>query len=348
MASRIVGLDFGRDTIRAVEVENADKPRPLITRYAEIPVPNGAVRSGEVRETQTITTAVKRLWSSGGFTSKNVVLGMANQRVIVRDLTLPRMSLRQIRESLPFQVQDMLPVPVSEALLDFYPVSEATSEHGPVVNGLLVAAIKESVLTNVMAVRGAGLNVVDVDLIPFALSRAIVRGPAAHATVVLVDVGATTTNIVVTAGGVPQFVRMIPLGGQSITDALRARLDITEDQAESLKIARGLGSEPATSELDYASIEVIRATALELLNSIRNTLNFFSSTRPADSFEALVLSGGGARLSGLARAFGEMFRLPVVESAPFDTVDTAKSVKKDSSEAHRMTIALGLALGSAA
>jgi type IV pilus assembly protein PilM len=176
----------------------------------------------------------------------------------------------------------------------------------------------------------------------------VVRGPAAQATVVLVDIGATTTNIVVTSAGVPQFVRMIPFGGQSITDALRARLEVTEEQAEALKIARGLGNEPATSELDFASIEIIRASALELLNSIRNTLNFYSSTRPIESLEALILSGGGARLSGLARAFGEMFRLPVVASSPFETVDTAKSLKKDERDSDRMTVALGLALGSAA
>ena len=114
MATRIVGLDFGNDTVRAVELENAEKARPVVVRYGEIAVPEGAIRSGEVREVLTVAAAVKKLWSTAGFTSKDVVLGMGNQRVLARDLTVPRMSITQIREALPFQVQDMLPVPVAD------------------------------------------------------------------------------------------------------------------------------------------------------------------------------------------------------------------------------------------
>ena len=63
-------------------------------------------------EPHTVASALKRLWSTTGFRSRNVILGMGNQRVLVRDLSVPRMSAQRIRESLPFLVQDMLPVPV--------------------------------------------------------------------------------------------------------------------------------------------------------------------------------------------------------------------------------------------
>jgi len=347
MASRIVGIDLGRDTIRAVEVENPDKARPVVTKYHEVPVPEGALRSGEVRELNTVTAAVKKLWSSGGFSSKNVVLGMANQRVLVRDLSMPKMGLTQIREALPFQVQDMLPVPVADALLDFYPISESESPTGPLVNGLLVAAIKESVLGNVNAIRQAGLNVKEVDLIPFALHRVLVRGPLAQTTVAIVDIGSSTTNVVISEMGVPQFVRIIPMGGSSITEALRSRLEVTEEQAESIKAHRGLSSAPATSELDFASIDIIRASALELLNGIRNTLNFYVGSHEGQAIQGIVLSGGGARLSGIVQALGDMTRLQVIAADAFSTIEVAKSFKSTASP-QSMTVALGLALGSAA
>jgi type IV pilus assembly protein PilM len=348
MAKRVVGLDFGRATIRAVEVENPDKAHPVVVRYAEVPVPDGAIRSGEVREALTVTAAIRRLWTVGGFSSKDVVLGMANQRVLVRDLTVPQASMQQIKESLPFLVQDMLPVPVADAVLDFYPVSEGEGDQGPVVNGLLIAAIKESVLVNIEAVREAGLNPVDVDLVPFAISRVQSRGEHVAGTVVLIDIGASTTNIVVTSSGVPIFVRMVPFGGQGLTDALSTRLEIAEDQAELLKRARGLSSDPATSELDYKSIEIIRGSALELLGSIRNTLHFFSSSRPTQAVESIVLSGGGSKLSGLTTALGQMLGIPVVLADTFSTVEVAKSVKTEGADPAGMLVALGLAMGSAA
>lgn len=349
MANRIVGLDIGRDTIRAVEVENPDKARPVALRYAEVPLPADSVRSGEVREINTVAAAIRKLWATGGFKTKAVALGIGNQRVLARDLTVPRMSLTQIRESLPFQVQEMLPVPVSDALLDFYPVSEEMGENGPVVNGLLIAAIKESVMGNVNAVKQAGLRPVHVDLIPFALSRVLARGQLSRGTIAIIDMGASTTNVVISSGGVPQFVRMIPAGGEDITKALINRLEMAPQQAEALKRSRGLNPAGATSELESRAIETIRESANELLTSLRNTINYFTNTHQADPLQGIVLSGGGSKLLGLPQALGEMARLPVIAADPFSNVEASRSLRGLSAQdAMGMTVSLGLAVGSAA
>jgi len=349
MASRIVGLDIGRDTLRAVEVENPDKQRPVAVRYAETPLPADAVRSGEVREINTVAAAIRRLWAEGGFKTRNVVLGLGNQRVIARDLTVPKMSLQQIRESLPFQVQDMLPVPVNEALLDFYPISEGQAETGPVVNGLLVAAIKESVMANVNAVRQAGLTPVHVDLIPFALTRVLAKGALGRGTVALVDIGASTTNVVITNGGVPQFVRMIPAGGEDITRALMNVLEISPQQAEGFKRARGLTPAGSLPEQERRAADVARDSAGELLGGLRNTLNYYANSHPHEQLQGIVLSGGGSRLLGLTQALGELTRLPIIPADPFAAVEISKNLRKSiAGNEMAMTVSLGLAVGSAA
>ena len=349
MATHIVGLDFGRDTVRAIELQDAASNKPTVVRYHEVPLPAGAVRSGEVREVNTVVTALKRLWAAGGFRSKDVVLGMGNQRVLVRELAVARSSLKQIRESLPFHVQDLLPVPVSEALLDFFPISEGADEGNPTVNGLLIAATKESVMANVLAVKHAGLNPVQVDLIPFALTRILSRGSASQGTVALVDIGASTTQVVVVVDGVPVFVRMIPGGGHDITAAIAARLEIPEERAEGLKRASGLGGVNVTDE-NGPVVEVIHSSAGELLNSLRNTLHYFVNNRHGGAFNGILLTGGGAQLAGFREALSEVTKLPVTLVHPFGNVNVAKSVKTKSqvSDAQAMTVALGLALGSVA
>jgi type IV pilus assembly protein PilM len=349
MANRIVGLDIGRDTLRAVEVENFDKPRPVAVRYAEVPLPAGAVRSGEVREINTVAGAIRKLWSAGGFKTKDVAIGMGNQRVLAREFVVPRMSLAQIRESLPFQVQEMLPVPVNEALLDFYPISEDQGENGPVINGLLIAAVKESVMGNVSAVRQAGLNPVHVDLIPFALSRILARGPLARGTIALIDIGASTTNVVIASAGVPQFVRMIPAGGEDITMSLMNRLEVTPEQAENMKRSRGLNPNGATTELEMRGVEAVRESANELLTSLRNTLNYYINTHQNDPLQGIVLSGGASRLIGLAQALGDFTRIPIIPADPFGSVGASKNLRGISAQdAMVMTVSLGLAVGSAA
>jgi type IV pilus assembly protein PilM len=346
MATRVVGLDIGSTTVRAVEVENPNKAKPTVLRYHEVPLPEGAARSGEVLEPHTVASAIKTLWSSGGFTSKNVVLGIGNQRVLARDLTLPKMTPLQIRESLPFQVQDMLPIPVSEALLDFYPVSEGVADSGPVVNGLLVAAVKESVLANISAIKLAGLTAVEVDLIPFALTRVQTRTVSAQGAIALIDVGSATTTVVVAINGVPQFVRIIPTGGQDVTKAIAARLDLDESVAEQAKRALGLPFGMPTPE-QRAVMEIIYEITTELLNNLRNTISYYDNTHDTAHVERIILSGGGSQLNGFANALSELTRIQAVAVDPFGGLTMGRKSDVRGEDAHGpMTVALGLALGS--
>jgi type IV pilus assembly protein PilM len=350
MASSVVGIDIGSVAIRAVELKDPDRPRPTVVRFAEMPLTEGAVARGEVIEQRTVAASLKRLWSTAGFRSKNVVIGMGNQRVLARDLTLPRMSMTRIRESLPYQVQDHLPVPVDEAILDFYPVSEGTSDSGPTVNGLLVAAIKEAVLGNVRAVELAGLTATGVDLVPFALSRLLLGTAASEAagmaTEAVVEIGATATTVVVSTRGVPQFLRIIPSGGDDTTEALRLRLELDRLEAESLKRSIGLTTWVADPQQAPAK-DIINDVTSDLLGSIRNTIAYVAHTRPDAPIQRIQLCGGGAALRGLLEALAELTRLPVVPVDILAGVATARGVDAGSLGARQaeFTVALGLAIG---
>lgn len=349
MATSVVGIDIGSSSLRAVEVSDPGTARPTVVRYFQVGLPAGVVGSGEVLDPDMVAAALKQLWTAGGFKTKNVVLGMGNQRVLARDLSVPKMPLARIRETLPFEVQDMLPIPVAEALLDFYPISESEGESGTVVNGLLIAAVKSAVLANVKATQLAGLTTIDVDLIPFALSRVLVTRPGVAGTVALVDIGGSTTSVVIASDGVPQFVRIIATGGDDLTQALQAELKSDADQAEAVK--RGLGLATGTVSLsDKPAIDVIYKIASEQLTSLRNTINYFVNTRPTNPVSHIVLSGGGAQLRGLPEALAEMTRIPVAIGDPFATVALAHGVKAEELRLSGSTfaVALGLALGSAA
>lgn len=349
MATNVVGIDIGTVSVRAVEVSNSGKSRPTLLRYHEVPLPVGSVSRGEVVDAQAVAEALRQLWAAGRFKSKNVVLGMGNQRVLARELSVPKMPLSRIRETLPFEVQDMLPIPVVEAVLDFYPIAEVEGENGPMVRGLLIAAVKAAVLANIKTTELAGLTTIDVDLIPFALSRLLLSRPGVEGTVALVDIGGSTTSVVIATDGVPQFVRIIATGGDDITQALERDFELTPDGAAALKRRLGLavGSVAAADKL---AVEVIYRIAKEQLSSLRNTINYFVNTRPLDSVHLIVLSGGGAQLHGLPEALAEMTRLSVVVGDPLSTVALAGELDSDELLANvsAYSVALGLALGRAA
>lgn len=349
--TRVIGLDIGTTHVRAAEVEFGSggptgRGVPEVVRFGEIPLPSGAVRDGEVAEPQTVAYALRQLWARGKFSSKDVVIGVGNQRVLVRDLDLPAMPLPQLRSSLAFQVQDLIPVAVDDALLDYYPSSSADGPHGPVYRGLLVAATKETVKANTTAVELAGLRPMMVDLNAFALARVQARGELAEGTVALVDIGARVTNVVIVAQGRPRFVRILPSGGQDVTDAVASAMNCSVEQAEGLKREIGVGY-AVIPELEPAKGAINDVTG-SLIEAIRNTLVYYASSNPGGAATQVVITGGGTVLPGLGQFLSSASRVPVALGQPLATLRVASSAGELSSMQSTVAVSLGLAFGVAA
>lgn len=352
MAKRVVvGLDIGTTHVRGAEVEQSKAPGAAgstLLRYGQVPLPLGAVRDGEVAEPETVASALRQLWRTAGFKSRDVVLGIGNQRVLVRELEMPAMPMAQIRSSLPFQVQDLLPVAVEDALLDYYPTSTFATQTGPAVRGLLVAATKDTVMANTLAVEAAGLRPVMVDLNAFALVRALVHGSLRDETVALLDIGARHTTVAVVSRGAPTFVRLLPTGGQDITDALTSMLGCSVSDAETLKREIGLGMGARPDQADIA--RTIADVAQTLVEGVRNTFTYYAGAHPGASAEKIVLTGGGAQLPGLGQYVASVTRLSVFLGDALHTYKFARSADQSARAALAQdgSVAAGLALGAAA
>ncbi|MFC4242434.1 type IV pilus assembly protein PilM [Gryllotalpicola reticulitermitis] len=349
MTTPVLGIDIGSESVRAVELVPDGHGRATLHRYHEVSLPAGAVVRGEVQEPLTVTTAIKQLRARGGFKTKKAIVGVSNQKVIARDFSVPHAPLRQIRETLPFHAQDLLPVPAAEALLDFYPVSESQGDEGRMINGLLLAAVKDAVLGNVKAVQSAGLDLQNVDLIPFALVRALLDRAALGGTTAIIDLGASSTTVVIARGGVPQFVRIIPSGSADLTQALAQRLEITTDAADAVKQKLGLARSVADAD-EHRAVQVIYDQSNEILGSLRNTVNYFTNVHPDMPVEGIIITGGAAALPGLMNALADVTRLPVGLGNPFANVTLGRGIDEQHvAGAHGVAaVAVGLALGSVA
>ena len=352
--SRVIGLDIGSTHVRAVEVQFGPRgpaftATPEVLRFAEAPLPPGAVRDGEVVEPAVVSTALRHLWRTAKFSSKEVVIGVGNQRVLVRDLDLPAMPLDQIRRSLPYQVQDQIPIAVEDALLDFIPTGMADGQHGPVVRGLLVAATKDTVEANLGAVEAAGLRATMVDLTALALIRSLARGPWATRTVALVDMGARITNVVIVERGMPQFVRVLPTGGQDMTDAISKAMGISDLEAEALKYQVGIGN-VVPAELRPAA-EAVAQVGHVLVEAVRSTLSYFAMNNPGGALDMVLLTGRGAQLPGLGQYLSSAARVGVSLADPLSTMKVGSEMPKGHELAaiqHVLSVPLGLAFGVAA
>ncbi|HEU5110611.1 MAG TPA: type IV pilus assembly protein PilM [Micromonosporaceae bacterium] len=338
MATQI-GLDIGGGGVRAVETLRR-RDHQVIVNYGQAPLPAGAVQSGIIRDERAVTHALRQMWSAVRFRGRRVVLGVTNPQVVVREMSIANLPPKELRKSLPYQVRDALPLPVDNALLDFYPLDEPGTDG--TVRGLLIAAPKDPVLAAVRATEKAGLRVGQVDLGVFALLRS--SAYLDDKVEALVDIGEDITSVVVHAAGQPLIVRTVPRGGGEITQTVATRLGVTIPEAETLKRRVGMNADEGPE-----TAEAVRDAVRPLINEIRSSFTYLRSGDRHTEVQRLALTGGGALLPGLSAELADQLALEVTLADAAARVRSPRRGRHDALERYRSAaaVSIGLTLGAA-
>lgn len=171
----VVGLDIEAGSVAAAEVSS--NGHVAVTKFGALPLPTGVFRDGEVSDGGALTDALKELFAKNKL-SKAVRLGLASQRVAVRVLRLPSIDdHKELQTAIRFQAQELIPMPLDQAVLDSQVVGHVTGENGErMLDIVVVAARREPVRGLMAALRQAGLRPVGVDLSAFGMIRALANG----------------------------------------------------------------------------------------------------------------------------------------------------------------------------
>ncbi|MBC7631927.1 type IV pilus biogenesis protein PilM, partial [Aeromicrobium sp.] len=233
MATAAVGLDITPTALVAVSLRKKGRAYGIAT-HAETPLAPGIVADGEVLDADALADAIRAFWAEHGIKERTVAVGIANQRCVTRIIEMPRIkSSKQLREALSFEVADNLPIPIEEVIWDHHTVArwKDADSGGEKERHVVVMAYRESVEGYRDAIVRAGLKVARIDLAAFALMRAglpavklalLSEGDEAPAEsiVALLDVGPTTTNVVISRDGICELNRMVAFGTQHFTQTL--------------------------------------------------------------------------------------------------------------------------------
>lgn len=318
-AKTVVGLEITEESVRAAEVTVG--PSPILVAFGEVPLADGAARDSEILDRDAVAVAIQQLWALSGIKSKRVILGVGSRRILVREHSTPSMSIEHIKQALPFQVQDLLPVPVDQAVLDYYPVSEEDGQ----VHGLLVAAVSETIEELIETVVKAKLHVERVDLVPFGLARVAKAFAPAHEAAILIHVGDHTTHVVAAVDGVPRFVRIIPAEVATSATERRNTVEILQSDPTEVAVVTDRGGRAslrvqAAQAQAAATLTTERSsTVSELANRLRNTVDFYASRAGAVHIAGVFVSGAGAANPAVLPALQSALDYPVraIELAMF-------------------------------
>lgn len=339
MAGRIVGLDISADRLLAAEVSGSSSRSVRVHRVCAVELPPGAARDAEVIDVPAVSAALRQLWREAGFRSKHVVLGVGNQRVLVREHTVPALPEGELQQSLPYQVADSLPLPADETILDFYPIAAVEGSSPLLLQGLLVAAVREVIETNIAAITGASLRVVGVDLSPFAMLRTLTLDGTLGGCRTIVFLGGRTSYLVVAVDGIPRFVRIVPAGRDTVVESVCETLGVETAAAEAMLDRQGLAS-GGDETVEHA----VRIAFQPLISSIQSTHTYYLSNFSGQPIDGVVVLGSGAQVPGLASAVAGALQVPVSSGVSLDGVDLTSTVDDAMLDRYRADLAIPVGL----
>jgi type IV pilus assembly protein PilM len=341
-----IGLDIGSFAVRAAEVSH-EGGRPTLHRFAQVTLPPGAVSDGEVVDAQVVSAALRRLWVDGGFSSRRVVMGVSSQRVIVRQADVTAMSEAELRSALNFEAQELIPIPVDQAVLDFQVIDpllpNSEPNNPPNMRILLAAAQREMVNKALAAVRSADLDVVAVDPVSLAMLRGVPAGPPGFAEAI-VSIGGDLTTIAIRDGNSARFVRVLNIGGSDLTDALSRELAVTTQSAEDMKRRAANGASVAVAAQAQSALS-LRIGAL--VDEIRGSLDFFLAQTDSERVSRVILTGGAVQTEGLVSRLEQALLTSVEVANPLAAVAVGRTGLSDvqlRQSAPYMLAPIGLAL----
>lgn len=345
-ANTAIGLDIGASAVRVAQVGGGKGGAQLLS-FAQIALPHGAVVDGEIQDQGPVSEAIGQLWKRAKLRGKRAILGVSNQRVVVRQVDLPYLEEEEFRSSLRFQAADYIPMSVEDAQLDFIVIDDYTTENQDhMMRVLLIAAATDMVDNFVTTASAGGVEAGGIDLTPFAIARAVsasARGESGVAgSEAVVDVGAATTNILIHHNGEPRFVRILLVGGDDATTALSEELGVSFEEAEAMKLDLGRGVGP-----DNARTLLSKQVAT-LVDEIRGSLDYYLSQEDSEPVSSIVLTGGGSLTSGLTERLEQTLKTQVQVGSPLQQLNVSKSGLTTDQVAQVEPVAaaaVGLALG---
>jgi type IV pilus assembly protein PilM len=350
----LVGLEI--EPGQLIAAQSRVNGHVVVERAAGQPIAPNVVRDGEVIDVPGLSAALEELFDGSGL-DKRVRIGIANQRIVMRQIELPPITdPKELRNAVYFQAQDEIPMPIDSVVLDYHALGVSDTEAGPRMQVLLVAARRDMVERILLAARQAGLRPEGVDLAAFGMIRALrpLDGPPDEQ-VLYLSIGGLT-NLAIARGATCQFTRVITTGVEHIVAEVAATAGVPLADARRLISAAGSDGLTDTPVAVPANMEGVAATAAadhgevartaladgirRIAAEVRNSLDFHLSSHGDGSVSRAVLTGPALDLPGFDVALGRELGLTFTRGS----VDLASEEASGHVPMSRLAVAAGLSL----
>ena len=278
-------LDIGTNSIRMIQLSgNAEKGWTL-DKFAYVPVDQKITKDDSETGKRKLGEIILGAREQAGIKTKNIAIGLPARKTYTAIIEVPNAPQRELTQTVKYEADQYVPMSVDEAKIDFavLGISPNDAKKAEILLSSIDNAYAESVMESV---EQLGLNVIAQEPEPIAMVRALAPVGVQDARMII-DLGETSTDLVVMYQGSPRLVRSIPGGLLSFVRTVENSLKVRDDQARQFILKFGLAQDKLEGKVFEALKSTLEGFAMEMTKSVR----FFQNRYVGAQVGGIVLSG---------------------------------------------------------
>lgn len=339
LALPLSGIDLSTSGVKAVRLAEGSCGL-VLDSYAEARLQAGAFTDGEVVDRTAVVEAISTAAREAGISVTNAAL--PEPKSFLFETTASGTGIAEWRTTVEQHLDELIPLPPQETDFDIVEIGKA--ENGDA----LIAGVgfAQRIVDDTLSVFDqARISVQTLEGETFAMARSLLPH-GDKSTVIIIDIGKTTTKISIVANRIPRFTTTIGIGGHALTLAVQKYFSVTETEARKVKAERGIVPSPGNEEYLAAMLSTVSAIRDEI--SLR--LDYWNrKVLPNGIYEPIsraILAGGNASVRGLPEYLEGALQIPVTVGDVFVNL-TSRDIwvpALDYTESLAYATAIGLAL----
>mgnify|MGYP001337202177 CR=1 FL=1 len=343
-----LGLDIGRQYVKMVAADKTKSGYKLIDAGSRlIPDPNSAYDPEKIDQSHFVI-AVKELFRQQGLNPKKakvMISGINGSSASIKQITTMEMPSDELESAMTFEARKHIPMDGTDAVIDYQILGSNKKEVDKIDVGL-VACTKGVLNNHIDLLKECGLKPGVVDVNPIAMSNAFsfIKDMPEDGLVVMLDIGALSSTLVVYGKGEQFFTRDLPIGGHHFVKELSEKREIGYTEAQDILFRDGItASKKDTSIENTAEVGIAERTIYDnLIEDMRRSLRFYAKQTGQSFFLKIFLTGGAAATPGLTVMVNEKLNIECAVFDPFASLEGANNVSI--SNPSQYTTALGLGI----
>lgn len=287
------GLDLGNSSIKVAQLRGLHG-RPTLVTYGDMDIPDNVVASDSQVDQDKVADYLRQLADDAGVTSKNVIAALPSSSSFTAIIKTPKLSEKELGESIGYQADKYIPIPINQAKLDWVVVGEDVDSEE--LDVLVVAAPNIIANKYLNIIQKAGFELLVLETNALALARSLTVPTNIKSSVMIVDIGTVATDIAIFTGQVPRIVRSVDIGAKALRRVIAQNLNLDETYADQFLKKFGLQQ----NKLEGQIYKSLKPTVDHVVEEINKSSQFFKEQNPKLKLEKIILTGGTSALPGLA------------------------------------------------